>query len=252
MSAFFMMPFSVKNESLPKLDPSKIDPLIGYETNAFAHWSFTDDINSLNDLVKGSSMVQLNDPRFTPQGVVIQGHENPADVKTLQTGFTETQSSTMVVVFKTPSQANWIGNNLSLCGAFSATSSGSLCYIDSRSMQLFIPPSTQESMPFGQPLDYDTWYIMAWSFDFNASGNGTALSVAGGFGSKIDLITGRTYSNKKVELGMTYVYSDSYSKAEVEISEFIYFDKGLSLDEVQAVIARSKIRMAKKGINLVI
>lgn len=249
-TSFFMLPFTVQNVMLPSLDVSKIDLLVDSEPHAYAHWLLQNDNNRLIDSIRGEVLTAVNNPAVTEKGVIVQGSATTSEVKNFKTGLNENPSSSMIVVFKTPSAADWQGNNLPLCGSFAGVDGGKLCYTGLSIMRSFIPADNSIAFNLPAALDYDTWYIMGWSTDTQADNSGTEKMLAGGIGSYESAFANRTFSDKKVELGMSYNFSASYSLAEIEIAEFIYFDKSLSFDELKSVFARSKIRMAKKGISI--
>jgi len=249
-TSFFMLPFAVQNVNLPSLDVSKINLLVDSEPHAYTHWLLQNDSNRLIDSIRGEVLTPVNNPPVTEKGVIVQGSATTSEVKNFKASFKETNSSSMIVVFKTPEEADWQGNNLPLCGSFAGVDGGKLCYTGQAIMRSFIPSDNSIAFNLPAALEYDTWYIMGWSTETQPDNSGTEKMLAGGIGSYESTFASRVFADKNIELGMSYNFSASYSLAEIEIAEFIYFDKALSFDELKSVFARSKIRMAKKGIEL--
>lgn len=251
MTTFTMMPFAVNNNNLPKIAAENIELLVDSEPNALAHWLFQNNTNHLNDLISNRKITPVNGAITTSKGVLVQGDENTSSVKTFKTDLIETPNSTMIVVFKTPLEQDWTGNSLSLCGAFAGSSAGPLCYLNKTSIKYFMPPLNQISGDLTEPLEYNTWYVAAFSNAQLENGTGNVKLLLGGKNLfDINYEARDSISSKNIELGMSYNFSASYSTAPVEIAEFIYFEEALSVNEINSVIGRTAIRMAEKGITL--
>jgi len=245
-SIFTMLPFSVSNSALPQLAAADYELLVNYEPDAWGHWNFGTSSASLTDLTQGKSLTLAGTaPTYNSTGVVLAGGLNSGLLSELADG----TERTLCAVIKIPDLSSLTGSNVA---GNTGTSDGFGMFVQKSGAQRGILPVVRGGTgitgdTFTGIVDGD-YVFMAISWSATA-GNKLNKFLGGKLSSSITSATAKTASAVKMAFGNVQ-YSISAYHAPLEISEGILYDKALSLTEIAAVYARSKQRMATRGITV--
>ena len=246
-SIFTMLPFAVSNAALPQLAATDYELLVNYEPDAWGHWNFGTSSASLTDLTQGKSLTLAGTaPTYNSTGVVVAGGLNSGLLSDLADG----TERTLCAVVKIPDLSSFLGANVA---GNVGTSEGFGMFVHKSSGQYGILPIVRG----GTGITGDTFaglnvgdYVFL-AISYTQTGSNKLNKFFGGkLSSSITSATAKTASAVKMAFGNVQ-YSTSSYHAPLEISEGILYDRALSLIEIAAVYARSKTRMATRGITVV-
>jgi len=246
-SIFTMLPFAVSNTALPQLAATDYELLVDYEPDSWGHWSFGTSSASLTDLTQGKALTLAGTaPTYNSTGVVVAGGLNTGLLSDLADG----TERTLCAVIKIPDLSSYIG--AAVAGNV-GTSDGFGMFVHKSSGQYGILPLVRGGTGITGDtfagLNVGDYVFMAISYTQTGS-NKLNKFFGGKLSSSITSATAKTASAVKMAFG-NIAYSTSSYHAPLEISEGILYDRALSLAEIAAVYARSKTRMATRGITVV-
>lgn len=246
-SIFTMLPFAVNNAALPQLAATDYELLVNYEPDAWGHWNFGTSSASLIDLTQGKALTLAGTaPTYNSTGVVVAGGLNTGLLSDLADG----TERTLCVVIKIPDLSSFAGSNVA---GNVGDSSGFGMFINKISGNYGILPLVRGATGITgnnfAGLNVGDYVFMAISYTQTGS-NKLNKFFGGKLSSSTTSTTAKTASAVKMAFG-NIAYSASSYHAPLEISEGILYDRALSLTEIAAVYARSKTRMATRGIAVV-
>lgn len=233
----------------PQLDLDKINRFGDGEQESVLHYIFNaggflgyasvGEGDALVDVNSGASFTE-NHANFPP-GINRGAVTNIADTADAQ--------DTICFVFRAKARDSItvIGGSLSSSGngggsVFHTTTSGSI-RVNYRGLN----GDWVASVPHAINIQQDKWYFVALSRDFSGSTKTGVLFVAGA-GNKSLSGTGTYDAQGNIGIG-PHRYPD-FAGEDKDYAEFIYFDKPLTLSQLQSVYERSKARMAAEGIDI--
>lgn len=245
-SIFTMLPFSVSNSALPQLAAADYELLVNYEPDAWGHWLFGVSSSSLIDLTQGKALTLAGTaPTYNSTGVVLGGGLNSGLLSDLADG----TERTLCAVIKIPDLSSFMGSNVA----------GNVGASDGFGMFVQKPGANHGILPVvrgATGITGDTFtgitdgnYIfmaISWSA---TSGNKLNKFLGGKLSGSITSVTAKTASAVNMAFGNVQYTAEIYH-SPLEISEGILYDRALSLTEIAAVYARSKQRMATRGITV--
>lgn len=245
-SIFTMLPFAVSNSSLPQLAAADYELLVNYEPDAWGHWDFGTSSASLVDLTQGKSLTLAGTaPTYNSTGVVLAGGLNTGLLSELADG----TERTLCAVIKIPDLSVFAGANVA----------GNVGTSDGFGMFIFKISGNYGILPLARGatgITGDTFAGLAvgnyvfLAISYTQTGSNKLNKFFGGkLSSYITSATAKTASAVKMAFGNVQ-YATSAYHAPLEISEGILYDRALSLTEIAAVYARSKQRMATRGITV--
>ena len=245
-SIFTMLPFAVSNSALPQLAATDYELLVNYEPDAWGYWNFGTSSASLTDLTQGKALTLAGTaPTYNSTGVVLAGGLNSGLLSDLADG----TERTLCAVIKIPDLSSFTGSNVA---GNAGTAEGFGMFVQKSGAQRGILPVVRGATgitgdTFTGIVDGD-YVFMAISYTQTGS-NKLNKFFGGKLSSSITSATAKTVSAVNMAFGNVQ-YATSAYHAPLEISEGILYDRALSLTEIAAVYARSKTRMATKGITL--
>jgi hypothetical protein len=218
------------------------------EAGALQHWVFgSDGLLGGLDMIGDTEVDPVTDDPTVHANYISMALGSSGNLKGLKSAMDDSAGSmTVALVAKRPADAA----NQTVAGTSTSTAGdgGSLLFWSStlNKLQLNIRPLASGFFPTvdpGEDLEPGGWYFAAFS---HAPSVHTLL--LGGVGS--DAKTGaKTVSANKVALGDGYWDANGFRTA-IDAAEFMVWNTPLSLAEMQAVYARSKQRMAARGITI--
>lgn len=246
-SIFTMLPFAVSNAALPQLAATDYELLVNYEPDAWGYWNFGTSSASLVDLTQGKALTLAGTaPTYNSTGVVVAGGLNSGLLSDLADG----TERTLCAVIKIPDLSSFVGSNVA---GNVGTSDGFGMFVHKSSGAYGILPIVRG----GTGITGDTFAGLAvgdyvfLAISYTQTGSNKLNKFFGGkLSSSITSATAKTASAVKMAFG-NIAYSTSTYHSPLEISEGILYDRALSLAEIAAVYARSKQRMATRGITVV-
>jgi len=245
-SIFTMLPFAVSNAALPKLAATDYELLVNYEPDAWGYWNFGTSSASLVDLTQGKVLTLAGTaPTYNSTGVVVAGGLNSGLLSDLADG----TERTLCAVVKIPDLSSYVG---AVVAGNVGTSDGFGMFVHKSGQYGILPLVRGATGITGDTfagLNVGNYVFLAISYTQTGS-NKLNKFFGGKLSSSITSATAKTASAVKMAFG-NIAYSSSTYHAPLEISEGILYDRALSLAEIAAVYARSKTRMATRGITVV-
>ncbi len=253
MSLFTRLPISVNDPSLPIIPSGDIDTLgVSYELDSYDHWVFnTGDVGGL---------VGLNKQRaLTPQASVAayaatylslsttMGNALLSDLDEVALG-----KYTLCTIVREPSpQPTGIKPLFGTVVASPAANNLTFLSGSGAARKVFASYSGfTSSLDTTAAIAGDVWYFVASSLDFKADSSHTMKTLVGGTAPlEAAGIGAHLASGRKWALGNGWYATGA--AGTYQYAEFILYDRALTTDELQAVYARSKARMALQGITVV-
>lgn len=245
----------VSSRALPTL--SNIDDLIyieKYETDAYGHWIF-DNNDPLVSKSNGATLTvqagATTQPVFSSIGVAIGASNGNA----LISGLTDdaTQDVTMVLVCKTSDTTlNILGGTLTNSNSttengFGVFASANKTYINAKPLAASNTGGLS-NVTTDQVITQTNYFLVAVTIAKSSKTLGIYTQQSNVESNKA-LIFSSVYdtSAKKVAVGNGYYTSTG--AATQTVVEAIIYDKVLTVAQLQAVAARSKVRMLNRGID---
>lgn len=239
---FTILPITVNDPSLSVIDWADTAPLVDYEVTAFDHWIFDNGPASLTGLKEGTVLTpQTTAPTYGADSIIISSDYQ----KGLLSTKADAAELTSIVVLKRPAQVT-SGVHL-LYGNMSATGFDGSCAFNGATDTLFgrvKPSSASASRALTNPA-IGSYIFTALS---EKVGIDTILYV-GGYAIATTPNAAKTLSAVNQGLG-NLAYSTGLSAKTMEIAEYILFDTALTEAQLNAVYARSKARLLKRGITV--
>lgn len=252
MNLFFQLPISVADPSLPVIPAADIELLSPAESDAVDHWLLG---------VGDTSLVGIKSGRvLTPQGTSHTYNDSsvvvPAWGGALVSDIADDVNATICAVIKRPTQS-LSTHGVIVFGSFSQVSwqNGSGLSIPNGASLLTVQygaAPVQASVLWGAIAQGDYVFVaMSEQLAADSDPKQTLLYIGGGNKSTTPSSTARTASiARKVAFGNAAFDNASYKAVGLEIAEAIVFANPLTVAELDAVYARSKIRMAGRGITI--
>lgn len=208
------------------------------ESGAARHWVFGDDNPTMGDLVVGDVL--------TPVSTTPTHHSGYSSTAGRNAGARSTKASTtgpqtLVVVARIP-----VATGTMIAGSF-GSSAGAGIYASTSAIATFQTRSGAGSN--GRVFGTADWNFLVMSWE-----NGTYKLIYQSHPTNpITNTTGSTTAanagGNLFGIGDAYFNNASYAGG-VDVAELIIFDSTKTLTEVEAILARSKTRMAARGITL--
>lgn len=252
MSIFTMLPISVQ-DAVNTIAASDVKYFNGVERNAYGHWTFGDNADSLIDALN-DRVLTLQNASFPP--TYNQSHITHSVVngRALMSDYVEAAGSGAYTICAVQRVPQGVGPTPELFGNMSTSTGGSP----------FLGPETPElereiyntyrgafhSVGSGFKIKMGQWFFLANSFYYGPSNAAGLKTLRGQSGVTNTFQSGPPAgayikSSLPLALGNPALASATGS---IDTAEFVIFDSALDLAGMQAVYVRSKQRMLRKGI----
>ena len=246
---FTMLPFSVSNPSLTAIPPEDIELLYPYENGAYGHWLLGGSSSSLADGVNGRALTVGGDTPTYETGylTVSQASGNGLASDLADDSAALVVTICAVVRRNAVSAGVWFPfGNLSTPtdGIAPYASAGGNLLITGRGLTGLNGTNTGKTWP------EDVWVFMAMSIDF-ASGTKAVKFLRGGESVFETAPTGTYVPNTDAPFALGGKYYSTALAVDLDFAEFILFGDAKSAADLSAIYARSKIRLASRGITVV-
>ncbi len=246
-----ILPVVTANPALPTYDWQTIPNLPEYETDAGDHFLF-DRAGPAN--LRG----RLTDTVLTPAGAAPTHNAKSltmpdGGVNGLRTIFDDALTMTVTFVVKRGVSPP-AGSGRPLVSSTTATAGegGSEALDLGTSISMRTRQGAAVAIPGHTVITPGTWFFGAISQDGSTS-DGNPISqiyYVGGLAPQLPAPVTKTIGSRKIALGNGAITSAGYLYG-IEAAEMIVWpDRALSLDELQAVYLRSKIRMSRRGLTV--
>ncbi|MGX9965549.1 hypothetical protein ACVFYP_19640 [Roseomonas sp. F4] len=246
---FFRLPVASDRPDLPSIDLSAARPVFGtpLEADALGHWLLGPDPTSLIDVSRNVALtLQGAGPSFAEAFATVSGVGNA-----LLTPKLDSLQQTLCMVVRRPAP----GANTILGGSLRfADGSGSSLHVTTSATELrssiggaFIA----QAWPAGIAVGDWMFVALSESLASEVAGDRHAIQHIGGAAPVVAAMpAGRTLSSGggRVALGNAYYNNSSWITGAPAIAEPIVYDRAVSAEELLAIYARSKARMAARGI----
>lgn len=251
---FTRLPFVVIDADLPVIPASDIKTFVDYEVDSapYDHWILRGSSASLAGKSAGRMLTpQSNDPTYLSTHVVIDGHTGQG----LLTDLTDSAAQSMAVIIKRPSIPlsklqlifGAIEAGTGSAGYFEGIGAGSVMTCNLRGWSGLV---TKPSLRL--PGAVEDWIFLAFS-ESSVSGSSTGTVFAGGSadGNSATLTQplNKLVTSRKLGLGSAFLAGGL--GLNLEVAEFMLWDRALSVADLESVYGRAKERMAGRGQTLV-
>jgi len=252
MSLFTRLPIYAPGV-LPVIAETDIDYLSSYEVSAYEHWVFdTANADSLIGAVNKKLLIAQSTPPVYSANYISMTNYPVGKGLLTDLDDSATPSDTMFAVVRDTSTKGLQGIFGSL-GTSAEGGGGVIFNLQDAARTAFAyhhGVSTSTSTPADVPAIAGQWRFVACSRAFAAGNNVLRILVGGGNGN--ELANTGTYlkapTGRKLGLGSPYFPASGVSTFQVDYAEFGVFKRALTLADLKAVYARSKVRMAQRGI----
>lgn len=250
---FTRLPFVVNDADLPVIPASDIRTFVDYEVDSapYDHWLLSGSSEALTGKVAGRMLTpQSVSPIYLSTHTVIDGHIG----KGLLTDLTDSAAQSMAIIIKRP--ANMPAGLQLLFGALDS-GTGSAGYFedigagDTMTCNLrgwggsFTKPSLRLPGVTGD------WLFLALS-ESSGSGSSTGIVFAGGSpdgnSAALTMPVNKTVTGRKLGLGNAFLAGGL--GLNLEVAEFVLWNRAISLVELGDIYSRAKKRMAGRGLAL--
>jgi hypothetical protein len=207
-----------------------------YEPDALDHWIFDKGNDANLRGIKGKYLAMLgNAPTNNSASITTAS----AGLHGLETPFQDAQTQTFCAVVKRPASSAII------CGASSDVGGdgGDAILFNAALTQGLTRNEGSSSVAGSSGVAEDDWCFVALSQE-----QGSQIYYLGGIGYAMETHT-KLVSASKVALGNGYYNIAAYMDG-LEFHSFMFFDTAKSLDNIEAIYARSKISAARRGIAI--
>ena len=250
MTLFTRLPISVA-ASLPILSESDIAYFSGLEDSAYEHWIFDKGgVGGLTGRVKGKVLtVQSDAPTYAANSLAMMGSVGKGLLTDLidaagakRTVFAVVQDTIAGTSIKVPfGTLDTTGAGTGGLPFFSGT-------VPTRGVFTTYKGLTN-SANSGAVISNATWHFLAISLDA-ASASKSVTTLVGGQAVNVATSAGPyAHSGRAIALGNGYYLTGHASL--MNFAEFGVYDRALTAADLAAVYARSKARMAARGITVV-
>lgn len=244
MNLFTRLPISVDDPTLPVLDFADVQYLVEYEPEAYGHWIFDKgDSSALASVSSDKVLTQQGASIYSDKFLSMSNSAGNALVTDIADKANPADTYCMVV--RNPN----ITTARMLLGIMAAESG--------KGWGLFVGPSGTLHSRHYTGSDYDSTVpcaLNAWMFVAIARNQpgSTRIHYVGGQ-APVTQAAGLytpTAADVPVRLGNGY-YSSSTNSAAIDYAEFIAFDTALGIADLDVLYARTKARMAARGITVI-
>lgn len=252
---FTRLPFVVIDADLPVIPASDIKTFVDYEVDSapYDHWILSGSSASLAGKLVGSLLTpQSSAPTYLGTHVVIDGHTG----KGLLTDLTDSAAQSMAIIIKRPADITLsklqllfgaIDAGTGSTGYFEGIGAGSVMTCNLRGWSgLVTKPSLRLPGATGD------WMFLAVS-ESSGLGSSTGTVFAGGSadGNSATLTQPLNKSLTSRKLGLGSAYLAGGLGLNLEVAEFLLWNRTLSVAELGQVYGRAKERMAGRGLTLI-
>lgn len=227
-SPFLRLPYAVPSSIGSAIDPSKVTPVLStnYELDAAGHWLLGGSSASLTDIKSGALLTFAGGataPVYSSNFVTLSGNAGG-----LKSPTADRLDRTVCVVFKYSASGSF------LIGGSWSGSTGAVIYQGAAS--ILVAPSP---VALTNPAAAGNWVFAAFSTATNLTrrakiGGGTVLN-----GSAAHTLHGNVAIGDQSSGGLV---------GAADYAEFIVFNRAMTEAEMDAIYARSKVRMAARGL----
>lgn len=242
MNLFTRLNVTSDDADLPIISRSDIRLLYSPEQESYDHWMLGGGASSLIGIKSGTSLTPKNSaPTYFTSYATLGGYQ-----QSLLSGLTDRDGLTMCVVVRDDNFDN-INKSIVVANSGAGLSGQALSLVGG------VAPYARSVVRGNTPLIRDRafgaisgdWYFLAMSQE----GLVAFPYIGGAANAAAASSTSKIASTFKVALGNTYEAAAVFNNG-MSIAEFIIFERGLSVEEIDAVYGRSKSRMAERGIDL--
>lgn len=249
------LPFAVARPGLPQVASQDIKSLVDFETDTIEHWQFDNTANSLIGKKLGKLLVpQSNTHSFTARSVIIKNQAGQG----LSTDILDMQVMTMAAVVKwqdiiTPAKSQIIAGTLTPTigqggsGLYLSSTAPGVPILNVRGVTSTSLAGGLTAVPFGT-------YVFVASTEAVDSPAQTQTVLTGGVGSTTNgpypaADKALATPQRNIALGNAYYVAATFQGGpDIEISEFMLWDKAKTAAELNTIYARAKARLASRGI----
>ena len=218
------------------------------EAGALAHWFFGTDNAAMADMIGGAVLTPVRIAPTHSTGYLVLGSDG-AGVNGLRTPFDDSAALTFVAVVRQVDAAHQcvVGPTFGDAtghGTFFNGSQG--LKTNGRAGSAFVNATLDDNTD----LSPGTWIFVALSASSGASPSNVAFAGDAAGGHKV-LTTSVTNTpiGDKVALGSAYYTSSAFGDP-MEVAELIVWNAHKTQSEIEAIYARSKARLAARGITV--
>lgn len=249
---FTMLPIGVPNPALPVIPSASYRLLDPYERGAYGHWVFGGSASSLIDKVNGRSLTVQSDGVSYPDASFLS--MSGAQGKALLTDAEETATSadTMAIVLRRTGGSGALGVPFGTLSPSTPTPTSGFSPFFAASESVWTRANGMNTGGnAGLTAPMNQWLFIATTRDFSAASRPNSLLVGGqAIYSRTDSGTfAPAASPRKISIGSAYYNSSAL--AAFDVAEFIYIRRAMTSTELADLYARSKARMATRGITVV-
>lgn len=250
---FTRLPFVVIDADLPVIPASDIKTFVDYEVDSapYDHWLLSGSSAALTGRVAGKMLTpQSVAPTYLSTHAVIDGRTG----KGLLTDLTDSAAQSMAIIIKRPADMptglqllfGSIDGGTGSAGYFEDTGAGDKMTCNVRGWSgTIIKPSLR------LPGAVGAWMFLAVS-ELSGSGSSSATVFAGGSpdgnSATLTVAANKVLTDRKIGLGNAFLASGL--GLNLEVAEFMVWNRPLSVADLTDVYDRAKVRMAGRGLTL--
>ena len=227
----------------PRITAVKEQLTAGPEMDAWEHWDLRTSASSLTGRINARALTPVATVNYTSSAVICPG-ALPGFINGLSTTFADKLSYTFAAVIKRPAEAageyNFV---IGTSDVVAATGAGLLVF---STPATDITVSVPGIVSFGRPWATAGIDIGEWCFVVYRSNAGKSAGMIGGAALLEDAGV-RAVPARNVVLGNCYVPFSNCAR-ELQFAEAMIFDSVKTEAELNRIFARSRLRMAAKGI----
>lgn len=251
---FTRLPFVVIDADLPMIPASDIKTFVDYEMDSapYDHWLLSGSSAALTGRVAGRMLTpQSVAPTYKGTHTVVDGHTG----KGLLTDLTDSAAQSMAIIIKRPADMpaglqllfGAIDAGTGSAGYFEDIGTGDRMTCNVRGWSgSVLKPSLRLPGAVGD------WMFLAFS-ESSILGSSTATVFAGGSpdgnSATLTVPVNKSVTNRKIGLGSAFLASGQ--GLNLEVAEFMLWERALSVADLSDVYGRAKARMARRGLTLV-
>ena len=250
---FTRLPFVVIDADLPVIPASDIKTFVDYEVDSapYDHWLLSGSSAALTGKVAGRMLTpQSVAPMYLSTHTVIDGHT----AKGLLSDLTDSAAQSMAIIIKRPADMpaglqllfGAIDAGTGSAGYFEDIGTGDRMTCNVRGWSgSVLKPSLR------LPGEVGDWMFLAFS-ESSSSGSSTSTVFAGGSpdgnSATLTVSVNKSVTSRKIGLGNAFLASGL--GLNLEVAEFMLWDRAISVADLSDVYGRAKVRMAGRGLTL--
>lgn len=240
MSLFTILPFSSNDNSLVKLDASKVEFFSDAELTAYGHWIFARNPTPLIGLVNNNDLTEQGDP-----AILSDKH------LTISTATGNSLASDLIEIGGATTYCGVIRLKEGTIGTFmmgngSQGAGGGLIYTSQTSSFLRFKGISTANLGINIPLEEFTFIAVSYTY----GPGGTDIKVKIGDNAIVNVNDGSEYTPDPAVPFSLGVNSYSTVGNLMDAAEFMVFEKAMSDVEIEALHQRSIARMAVRGLAI--